>query len=105
MLKHSVIPCVFAVVAACGGGGGGSISPEDLADEFEGAQCDYLVRCEGIENRQVCDQSIIFNDTEYQTILAAIEDGTIKYDSGAAGECADAYADRPCAFEGFYNDA
>ncbi|MBA3821205.1 MAG: hypothetical protein H0X17_20135 [Deltaproteobacteria bacterium] len=106
MIKQLVrVACVFGVVfsAACGGGGG-SVGPDDLADEVEGASCDQAVRCESVPDRAACDSSTQVEDRDLLTILGAVDDGTIKYDSEAAGDCADFIGDASCSFEGFHTE-
>ncbi len=103
MIKHLLWVTCVCLAAACGGGGGG-ISPGDLADEIEGAQCDFLVKCEGTADRATCDASVSVSGTEFNNLLEAIDRGTIKYDSGAAKECADFIGGGSCEFGGFHTD-
>lgn len=84
-------------VAACGGGG---VSVEDLPVELEDAQCDYLVRCQGVVDSATCHDAYDINDASYQTILNGVDDGTIEYDEDAAGRCRDYYLDLECTFQG-----
>jgi hypothetical protein len=102
MQKLLWVTCVLAATAC---GGGGSVGIDDLPDELEGAQCDYLVACEGVEDRATCDASVIFDDMEFKSIQAGVDDGTIKYDSGKAGACADFIGGQNCEFTGFHEDS
>ncbi len=86
-------------VVGCGGGG---ISANDLPDEIEGAQCDRLVACQGVADRATCDAATQLDPGEYASIQAGVDDGTIKYDSGAAKDCADSIGDTNCNFTGLH---
>ena len=99
MLKHLLL---IAFVVGCGGGGG--VSVEDLPDEIEGSQCDRLVACEGVVDRKTCEASFDLDSADYGSIEAAVKDGTVKYDSGAASKCADSFGDTSCKFPGFNQD-
>ena len=102
--------CLF--VAACGGSSGGngddtpgdSLTPEELTDALETAECEAGVRCEEYEDRATCDAANILLDQEQQTLLAAIADGTVDYDGEAAKRCAEAIAMGDCSFDGFHGD-
>ena len=99
MLKNLLL---VAFVVGCGGGGG--VSVEDLPDEIEGSQCDRLVACEGVQDRATCEAAFDLASGDYGSIEAGVKDGTIKYDSGAAGKCADSFGDTSCNFAGFHED-
>ena len=99
MLKHLIF-----IVGVIGCGGGGGVSVEDLPDEIEGAQCDRAVACEGIADRATCEAAVDLNDAEFGALQAAVKDGTIKYDSGKAADCADSFGSTDCSFPGFHED-
>ncbi len=98
MLKHLVL-----IVGLIGCGGGGGVSVEDLPDEIEGADCDRAVACEGVVDRATCEGSID-QSNGFGAIEAGVKDGTIKYDSGKAGDCADSRGGTSCTFPGFHSD-
>lgn len=99
MLKQLIF-----LVGVIGCGGGGGISVGDLPDEIEGAQCDRAVACEGIADRATCDAAVELDAADYGSIEAGVEDGTIKYDSGKAADCADSFGSTDCTFPGFHSD-
>jgi hypothetical protein len=88
---------VFAI--GCGGGG---IGIDDLPEEIVGAQCDYAVACDLVEDRATCNASVSADSEELRAIQAAVDDGTVKYDSGKAADCADSIGDTNCGFEGLH---
>jgi hypothetical protein len=98
-MQNRLVLVLFVI--GCGGGG---VSIGDLPDELEDAQCANAVACQGIADKTTCENAVDFDDEDYRTIKAGIEDGTIKYDGDAAAECVDAFGDTDCSFAGFHDE-
>jgi hypothetical protein len=103
MTKHLLgIWCV--VTAAACGGGGGSVAADDLISELYDVQCETATDCGQFESDAACHASIDpSGGAEFQSILAAIDKGTITYDEDKAGDCIDLYRDQSCEFTGFHD--
>ena len=75
------------LVIACGDGG---IAFEDLSVEGTRQICEGLVACGEYPDQATCSNSIaVFADLDRLT--GDIENGNVRYDSGAADDCLDAY--------------
>ena len=102
---------LLCLLAACGGSSGdgddvppASIPPESLTEALEVAQCEAGVRCQEYADAATCDAANVLLDQEQQTLLAAIADGSVRYDGEAAQRCIDFLAMRDCIFDGFHVD-
>jgi hypothetical protein len=95
---------ILLVAAVLGCGGGGGVSVGDLPDSIDDNRCDRLVACQGVQDRETCEAATQFDAEGYGSIEAGVKDGTIKYDSGAAADCADSFGDKNCNFTGFHFD-
>jgi hypothetical protein len=93
---------ILVLVVAMGCGGGGGVSVGDLPDSIDDNRCDRLVACQGVQDRATCDAATQTDVSGYGSVEAAVEDGTIKYDSGAAADCANSYGSTNCTFPGFH---
>ena len=108
---------VLIAVAACGssststidgstgdGTAPGTLAPDHYVDALESAQCDYMVRCQIVEDRATCDAAEILDNQQNKTLLHAIDDGTVTYDAVAAKACIDWLGMQSCSFAGFHID-
>ena len=96
-MRTSVL--LLAVVLGCGGGG---VSVGDLPDKIDDERCDRLVACGGAQDGATCDAATQADLEDYGSVQAGVEDGTIKYDSGAAADCASSFGNTSCNFPGFH---
>lgn len=86
-------------IVACGGDEGG-LRPDELDDALISTICDYYVRCGLIDDPATCRTLDV--DAEISAeLLAAIENGTVRYDEAAAADCLASLAGATCAREGF----
>lgn len=102
MTKHLL--GIWCAVAAAACGGGSSVDADDLLTELYDVQCGYAAKCGSFESEAACHASIdATGGGAFQSILAAIDDGTIEYDADKAGDCLDLYREQGCEFAGFHN--
>jgi hypothetical protein len=73
-------------------------------EALENAECDFEVLCELVVDRATCDAANIRLNQDLKSLLAAIADGSVKYDAEAAKRCIDYLSMRPCTFAGFHVD-
>jgi hypothetical protein len=99
-MQNRLVLVLFVI--GCGGGGGVSIGA--LPDELEDAQCKNAVACQGIADKMTCENAIDFDNEDYRTIKAGVDDGTIKYDADKAGDCVDSFGNTDCSFAGFHDE-
>ena len=83
------------VFLGCGGNDGGPIPVGDLEGRLAEALCQRDVRCGLLESISVC-MAIVDHGINASEVVAAVNDGTAKYDAAKAGECVAAYAARSC---------
>jgi hypothetical protein len=79
-----------------------SIAPEDYIDALEAAECDFAVRCSLAVDRATCDAANIRVSQDLKSLIAAIADGTVRYDAEAAARCIQHVSVAPCTFTGFH---
>lgn len=96
-MQNRLVLVLFVI--GCGGGG---VSIGDLPDKLEDAECATDVACNQIADKATCEGAIDFDDEDYRTIKAGVDDGTIKYDADAAAACVDAFGGTDCTFEGLH---
>lgn len=88
------------LLAACSGASTKSpIAAEDLDQAFADAQCARAVRCGEMPDLATCQgayNSFHFPGVVLESNIAAIGEGKINYDGGAARTCIEAYANAPC---------
>lgn len=100
-MRKTLLALVLGL-AACGGGG--DLAFEDLGDEFEAANCDFDVKCGFQPDDATCEESLVIDPAELDSLGNAIAAGTIIYDSGAAAACVEFISEQSCEFTGFNND-
>ena len=79
-----------------GGGGSGEIAYEDLDEAQLDALCDYLVRCGFASSAQICLDAWSRLISSSPDLDAAIENGTVIYDSTAAAACGQSVRNAGC---------
>src|SRR5213076_2821122 len=102
-MRQLLAGCLAAIVA-CGGDKADGGNPdagtppraEDLTDVLESVDCDYLVTCALVADGPTCDVATVYEDASYDTLLAALADGTVIYDAAAAARCLAARAKLDC---------
>jgi hypothetical protein len=88
---------VVAVAAACGN----SVSITDFAAKYIDARCQNEVACQQMPDMATCKASRFLEDNYYETVVALVKAGTIKYSGDEAGSCFDRIASLGCSFTGF----
>jgi hypothetical protein len=97
-MRNALIVVVFA--AACGN----SVSITDFAAKYIDATCKYDVACQLMPDTATCKAALFIDDNYYETIVALVKAGTIKYSGDEAGSCIDQQASLTCSYTGFRPD-
>src|SRR3954453_11596345 len=97
---HLGVVAVALSVAACSGGG---ISIDDYPGALKDAYCTSDVKCGSQPDSKSCKDSLIFAGNDYESTLAAIDKGTVKFDEDAAQDCVDEAKGGSCKFEGVHS--
>jgi hypothetical protein len=98
--------CLFSLLPAsfgCRDDGSGPIAYDELVEAQAAVICEYFVECGYATSTELCLDGWSRISTPSVDLDAAVDDGTVRYDAAAAGECLDAIRAASCAsfFEGF----
>jgi hypothetical protein len=82
---------LLAGSALVGCGGSDSISIDELPGALGQRVCARAVACRGAESQTACESTLFLaEDSGFQTVVAAVKRGTVKYDGASARACLDA---------------
>src|SRR4051812_4045508 len=91
-MRHAI--AVVVVLAACGTD---ALSIDDYPDAVRDARCSYLVRCGEVEDLATCRASNTGVGFQLSaSLLAGVAMNKVKFESGDAQTCLDAFAARSC---------
>jgi hypothetical protein len=74
------------------------VSPDELGDAYQTVLCQILIECEGVPFRDLahCKADTVANGLD--DVLAAIGDGSVRYDAAAVGRCRALIEENLCTF-------
>lgn len=94
---------LLAPSLGCRDEGSGPIAYDELVDAQAAAICEYFVACGYATSTELCIDQWARVSLSSGDLDAAVDNGTVRYDAAAAGDCLDALGAASCAsfLEGF----